>query len=113
MCMCKLTTEHIESLIKLATFIGAFILMGYALCQLRKTTVSTMDTIREQADQIPGKRLLIKKALWDYDILIAGVLVVVAGALGLIENQTFAVFLGAVLGGLGLKIAKDFNNKDE
>jgi len=76
------------------------------------TTVAVMDAIKAQAEQIPGKRLLIKKALWDYDILVAAVFVIVSGALELMEKQTFVLFLGAVLAGLGLKIARDFSNPD-
>lgn len=110
--MPDLTPEQLERIIHFVTIISSFIVLGYALRQLRVTTVSVMDAIKQQADQIPGKRLLIKKALWDYDIVVAGVLVIISGALDLIDKQLFAVFLGAILAGLGLKIAKDFSNPD-
>lgn len=110
--MQNLTPEQIEKIIRFFTVLSAFAVTAYALRQLRMTTVAVMDAIKAQAEQIPGKRLLIKKALWDYDILVAAVFVIVSGALELIEKQAFALFLGAVLAGLGLKIIKDFGNPD-
>jgi len=108
--MPEISPDQVVRLAEFGTHILALLLLGWALYQLRMVTTSALDTIKEQADEIPGKRLLIKKAQWDYVILVAGVLVVVAGDLDLLEKQTFAVFLLAVLGGLGLKIAKDFSS---
>ena len=104
-----MNTEQIEFAIKIV----ALLLVGFALYQARQVSQTFLITIRERAKEIPGKRVLLKEARWDFNILFVAVILLVAGILQLIEKQTFVVFLTAVLAALGVKSVIVLRRKDE
>jgi len=93
----------VEEYVPMILKIGALLLLAFALLMARLNSKSVLDTIAVAAHEIPGKRLLLKQAQWDFNILFAAVLIITAGLLELVEKQTFVTFLTAALAALGVK----------
>ncbi|AIV05902.1 hypothetical protein LA59_10630 [Vibrio harveyi] len=91
--------DNIDSILK----VGALCLLGVALIVVYLNSKATLKTIEVASKDIPRKSELITQSQWNFNILFASVLVIVAGVLELIEKQTFIVFLMAVLASLGIK----------
>ncbi len=90
--------------------IAVLILLGFSLFQGQKTVTAVVSNIKQFGDQPQPKENVVAKALFNFWIGFAAVLIIVSGIFELLSREVFIVFLGAVLGGLGLKLTKEFED---
>lgn len=93
------------------SLIGAYIVLAYALSQARRVTNDVMSNIDQFGEDKKAKLIVSNKAIFNFYLVIAAVIVIVSGSLNLISKDLFIGLLLAILTGLGIKLTADILGK--
>lgn len=103
--------EFITQISENISLIGAYIILGYALRQARLVTKSVMANIAKFGSDDRSKLTLSNKAVFNFYLVVAAVIVIVPASLKIIGTELFVGLLVAILTGLGIKLTADVREK--
>lgn len=95
------------------SLIGAYIILAYALWQARLVTKDIIASIDKFGSDNKGKRIVANKAVFNFYLVLAAIIVIVTGALKLIGIELFVALLVAILTGLGIKLTTEIREKPD
>jgi len=95
------------------SLIGAYIILAYALSQARRVSNDVMTNIDKFGSDNRGKRIVAHKAVFNFYLVLAAVIIIVAGAIKLIGTELFVGLLVSTLTALGIKLAADIREKPD
>ena len=95
------------------SLIGAYVILAYALGQARRVTNDVMTNIDKFGSDNRGRRIVSHKAVFNFYLVLAAVIVIIAGSLKLIGTELFVGLLVAILTALGIKLTADIREKPD
>jgi len=95
------------------SLIGAYVILAYAISQARRVSNDVMTNIDKFGSDNRGKRIVAHKAVFNFYLILAAVIIIVAGSLTLISTELFVGLLVSILTALGIKLAADIREKPD
>jgi hypothetical protein len=86
---------------------GGLVLLGYALSQARRVTNDVATNAGQFGDDNERKRKVVFRAIFNFYIAFATIIIVVCGLFDLLQRELFVAALVALLTGLGVKMSYD------
>lgn len=105
-----MNADQLTTAIELGVKIVALLVLAYALSQARRVTNDVAANAGQFGDDNERKRKVVFRAIFNFYIALAIVVVVVCGLFGLFQRELFVGVLIALLTGLGVKMSYDIKD---
>ena len=102
--------DQLNAALELALKASALILLGYALSQARRVTNDVAANAGQFGDDNERKRKVVFRAIFNFYIAFATIIVVICGIFALFQRELFVAALIALLTGLGIKMSYDIKD---
>ena len=97
--------DQLEALLAFTPKAAGLFLLAYALSQARRVTNDVTNHIGQFGDDNAGKRRVVFRAIFNFYIAFATIIIVVCGLFDLFQRELFVAALIALLTGLGIKMS--------
>ncbi len=92
--------------------IFALVILGTAIYNSRRFYAKVHETLEKHGSDVAGKRFAFHKATVDFGLTYISAMVIIAGTVRIISQETVTIFLTAILVGFGAKFTYDIAKKE-
>jgi hypothetical protein len=105
-----MNADQLNTNVELGVKAIALVVLAYALSQARRVTNDVAANAGQFGDDNERKRKVVFRAIFNFYIAFATIIIVVCGLFGLFQHELFVAALIALLTGLGVKLTYDIKD---